>query len=173
MRLGTVTILNVETIVLEAEGIDSLYIHSNPVCAINSEVSNAYVYGTAVCNFNKNVTNLNILGETDINATVVGVGAVAHLKGSDSYHTYYEYYNFGANTLVIENGSVKTKTEYYSTVPSATSTPSAPAATTQPTTGTASGEYDSVPKTGDSYLALTLVGAAAVCLFTSYRLKRS
>lgn len=167
VQLANLTVLNASTFIFNTKGIDELYLHDG-ITIINCDVKNAYVYNESVCNFNKNVTNLNILGVADINATVAVIGTVNHVKGADNYKTYYEAYNFKPETLYIEKGSLRTEAANYSTTPSTTTTtpsttPSAPSA----------GEYDDVPKTGDSYLALMLVGAAAVCLFGSYRLKRS
>ncbi len=163
-HLKNLTILNANTVVVSAEGIDEVYQH-NGVCVFNTDVKDAYIYDTSVCNFNKNVTNLNIIGTYDINAQVNVVGKAGHVKGYDNYKVYYELYNFAPNTLCIINGALHTDPANYSTTASATTAPSTGSSS-------ASDDYDSVPKTGESHMILWLTGIAAICLFGSYKLRK-
>ena len=92
---------------------------------------------------------------------------------------------------MVENGSLKTSEEHYSTTPSssgqtasqpvtqesASQTQPAQTQTTQASSSQTSGqasadEYDDVPKTGDSNLVLYLTVAGAVCLLASYALRK-
>lgn len=168
VRLKNLTILNANTVIVSAKGIDEVYQH-NGVSVFNTDVKDAYIHDKSVCNFNKNVTNLNIIGTDDINAQVNVVGTAAHVKGYDNHKTYYECYNFAPNTVCIINGALHTDPAHYSTTPTATS------GTTAPSTGSssASGDYDDVPKTGESHMILWLTGIAAVCLLGSYKLRKN
>ena len=168
-HLKNLTILNANTVLVSAKGIDEVYQH-NGVCVLNTDVKDAYIYDTSVCNFNKNVTNLNIIGTDDINAQVGAIGKAGHVKAYDNHKVYYECYHFAPGTLCIINGALHTDPAHYST------TPSGPAAsgTTAPSTGnsSASGDYDDVPKTGESHMILWLTGIAAICLLGSYKLRK-
>ncbi len=168
-HLANLTILNTSTIVITTKGVDEYYQHDG-LCVLNGDVKNAYIYGNSTCNINNNVTNLNILGENDINANVGVVGTAAHVKGSDNFKVYYEGYNFAKDTVRIENGSLRTDPKNYSITAPTTSKP----ATTTPSTGSssASGDYDDVPKTGESNVVIWLTGIAVVCLLGSYKLRR-
>ena len=168
-HLANLTILNADTIIISTKGVDNYYQHDG-LCVLNGDVKNAYIYDRSVCNLNNNVTNLNILGANDINATVGVVGTAGHVKGSDNFKVYYEGYNFAKDTLCIEDGSLRTDPKNYSTTAPATSTPS----TSTPSTGNSStsGDYDDVPKTGESNMVIWLTGIAVVCLLGSYKLRR-
>lgn len=166
VHLKNLTILNANTVIVSANGIDEVYQHDG-VCVLNTDVKDAYIYDKSVCNFNKNVTNLNIIGTDDINAQIGVEGTADHVKGYDNYRVYYEYYNFAKNTVRIINGSMHTDAAHYSTTPSSTS--SAGSSSSSST----SGDYDDVPKTGESNMVIWLTGIAAVCLLGSYKLRRN
>lgn len=169
VHLKNLTILNANTVFVSAKGIDEVYQHDG-VCVFNTDVKDAYIYDTSVCNFNKNVTNLNIIGTDDINAQVGVVGKAGHVKGYDNHKVYYECYNFAPETVCIINGALHTDPAHYSTTPSG----SAVSGTTAPSTGnsSASGDYDDVPKTGESHMIFWLTGIAAICLLGSYKLRK-
>lgn len=184
VRLSNLTVINSDPLVLTAKGIDNCYILDQNVAAINGDVTNAYVYGISKCNFNSNVTNLEVIGNgsdlNNLNATVAVLGTVSHLKASDSDGVYFEYYNFPANKFYMENGTLKTDAAYYSTAapsgaPAPTAQPSANAqASAQTSSKPSSGDYDEVPKTGDSnHTILLLTGIAAVCLGAKFALKKA
>ena len=168
VHLKNLTILNANTVIVSANGIDEVYQHDG-VCVLNTDVKDAYIHDKSVCNFNKNVTNLNIIGTDDINAQVGVEGTADHVKGYDNHRVYYEYYNFAKNTVRIINGSLHTDAAHYSTTPSSTPAPNTPAAGSSST----SGDYDDVPKTGESNTILWLTGIAAVCLLGSYKLRNN
>lgn len=187
-RLSNLTVKSSDSLVITANGIDSCYILGNSTAAVNGDVTTAYVYGSAACNFNNNVTNLEVIGSgsdlNNLNATVAVVGTLSHLKASDSGDggIYFEYYNFPAGKFYMEYGTVKTEEQYYSKAPSGTQQ-TAPAGqqasqqtasqSKQPSTASPSGEYDDVPKTGESSLIFWLTGLAAVCLLASFTVRRA
>lgn len=187
VHLGNLTIKasNNETAVVHANGYDSVYVLGDTNAAINGDVAHAYVYGSASANFNSNVTTLEIIGtdngieNNNLHASVNVAGTVNHLIAKDNrdQSTFYEAYNFSAGKLVIEDGSLRTETQYYSKTASAETTPAAtpqPAATAAPSTPAASSssEYDNVPKTGESSAMIWLLGAAVVCLAGGYTIRR-
>lgn len=192
VRLSNLTVKasNNETVVVYANGYDSVYVLPNTVAAINGDVAHAYVYGNAKANFNNNITTLEMLGISDdplnnLHAYISCAGTVNHLIAKDDrdQSTYFDYYNFAAGKLAIEDGSVKTDAAYYSkTAPAAVvseqpeqpTQTAAPTQTTQPTSNAAasSSAYDDVPKTGDSPVLFWLLSVAAVCLFGGFALRR-
>lgn len=158
-----------------ANGVDNCYVIFNSYCATNGDVTNAYVYDSSVCNFNNNVTNLEVISTVSGLTSSIGVlGTVGHMKGYDSEKVYYDFYNFAANTFVMESGTLKTNAANYSTAPSA-ATQTTPAATqttqTSGSTTASSGEYDDVPKTGEWNPAWMLLAVAAVCGVMSKKLR--
>ena len=168
-----------------AKGYDAVYILDGSTASINGDVSHAYVYGSAHATFINNVDTLEMLGMgtglNNLHAYIGCQGTVNHLIAKDNVdqRTYFEYYSFAKNKLDIYDGSVKTEEQYYSkTAPAATeaaTTPEAPAATTATApaqSATASGEYDNVPKTGESALPLYLAGAAVLFVVSGYALRK-
>lgn len=178
VRLSNLTVKSSDPLSFTAKGIDNCYILDQNVAAINGDVTNAYVYGISKVNFNNNVTNLEVIGSgsdlNNLNATVAVVGTVSHLKASDSEGVYFEYYNFPAGKLYMENGTLKTDSANYSTsAPSGAAQPSAGQSSSQTSSKTSSGEYDDVPKTGESNVILWLSGIAAICFLGKLALKKS
>lgn len=170
--LSNLTILHGNTAVVTTKGVDHCFILNDSVAAINGDVKNAYVYDNARCTFNNNVDTLLISGTDDLHATVTVGGTVNHLTGSDSLKTHYDYYSFPAGKLVINDGSVKTdETLFSKTAPAAQPEAPAPAEPSQPQTP--SGEYDDVPKTGESKIIFYLLGISALCLIGRAYLKKT
>lgn len=173
VHLVNLSIVRATQAVVAAKSIDEFYALGNSVSAISGNVKNAYIYDGCLCNFNNNVSRLELLSENNVNlsATVAVAGTVGHLKASGSEFVHFEFYNFTANSLLIEDGHLKTLSTKYSEKPQAGTTP---AATPAPTTPSApAGEYDDVPKTGDfSISPLWFLGIAALCLTGQYSLKR-
>ena len=95
------------------------------------------------------------------------------VSGKDYKH--FEFYNFAANTLRIEEGELKTEKGNYSETPqAATTTPSTTTPSTSTGSNSSSGDYDDVPKTGDiRFNPLWLVLAAGICFIGAYRLKKN
>lgn len=177
VKLENLTIVHSTLAVITAKSINNFYAINDSVSAINGDVANAYVYDGCLCNFNNSVTNLYLCSEKNVNlaATVQVVGTVDYLKASGKDYTHFEFYNFEANSLLIEKGILKTVSSKYSSTPQATATP-APATTTPAASSSStasSGEYDEVPKTGDSILnPLWFLGIAALCIAGQYKLNK-
>lgn len=189
VRLGNLTVKTTATVLPKAKGYDAVYVLDGSTASISGDVSHAYVYGTARATFINNVDTLEMLGMgnnlNNLHAYIGCQGTVNHLIAREysDQSIYFEYYNFAKNTLNIEDGSVKTEEKYYSKTapaaavetPAATTAPAAtpaPAAATAPAQSTASGEYDNVPKTGESSLPYVFAGAAAICAAFGYGLRK-
>lgn len=178
VRLGNLSLTNASNAVITAKGYDECHIMQGTVASVNGAVSNAYVYGNGSCTFNSNVNTMHILGDTDIVANVSCKGTVDHLIGKDNSNTYYDFYNFAADKLLIENGSVKTEEAYFSktapltaSAPVASATVQTPAAPTQ-AANTSANDYDDVPKTGESSAIYLLLGISLLCFTGKYALKK-
>lgn len=169
VRLGNLTILHGSGTVVQTNGIDECFVLRDSVVAINGDIKNAYVYNNARCSFNDNVDTLQVTDDQGLHAYITVAGTVKHLTGSDPYQTYYDFYSFAKGKLVIEDGRVKTAETDYSTTPAAEQAPSAPKAPSQ----APSGEYDDVPKTGESNLVFYLLGISALCFAGRYCMKKA
>ena len=141
-RLGNLTV-NRTNVVISANGIDECHVQGDSAAAISGNVTNAYVYDNAACTFNNNVTNLRLIAtvENTVDTNVSVGGTVAY-----------------ASTA---NGGLMTDTSQYSTTGSGpAAAPQTPAQTTpaqsQNKAPASSGEYDDVPKTGESNLLVWL-----------------
>lgn len=173
-HLSNLTFENSPNVIVTANGIDDCYVLKGSVAAVNGDIKNAYVYDDARCTFNNNVEYLEIISSSfPLKANVTVGGAVGHLKAYDDVRVHYEWYQFRAGTLKIENGDLKTSDTNYSAMPaSATLQPAeaqpeadvtqSSAAAGQPSSAD---EYDDVPKTGDTASHGWLLAVAAVCLF--------
>ena len=177
LNLGTVKLSNltivsaVGPVVVYTGGIDQFFALAGTSVSINGDVNTASVYDDLVCNFNGNVGTLNFYVDGEINSIIGVGGTVGHLYGYniDEARVYYDFYNFKAGTLIIKDGGFCTPEENFSRTPSAVKNPTT---TPAPSTGSSSGEYDDVPKTGDSFLALYLLAAGFGCAGASYCLKK-
>lgn len=183
VNLGSITVVQAPVAsIITAKSTENCYIINNSVAAINGDVKNAYVYDASRCTFNNNVQNLEIIKpKADLlEATVSVAGTVDHLKGYGSGYTHYELYNFAANSLFIENGSLKTDKSKFSNTPVAaeptpapTAVPVAPSTPVTTTPSTPSDAYDDVPKTNDiRFNPLWFVGMAALSLAGACYLKK-
>lgn len=170
VRLSNVTVVGGNQIALvTANGIDAFYGINNCVAAINADVKNAYVYDEAFVTFNNNVERLEIIAEADAyNTITASAGTVGYAKAHYDGNVFYEVYNVAAGKFVSESSIVRTDAQFYST------TPSASASTGQTSSGqqtSSSGEYDDVPKTGESNMIFLLLGLSAVCFIGSRKLR--
>lgn len=168
VKLESLTILHADGAIITTKGINNLYALNESVSAVNGDVNYAAVYDDASLNINNNVDTLELLSNRyeNLNQTVAALGTVNHLKASGKSYVHFELYNFTKGSLLIDEGSLKTKSSNYSEVPAAaTAAPSAPSSSAD--------AYDEVPKTGDiRFNPLWLVAIAAVCLIGSYELKK-
>lgn len=188
VRLSNLTVIQNSSLVFHANAIDECYVLHDAKVAINGDVTNGYVYDNAVCTFNNNVNTLNILDDSGLHATVTVAGTVNHLIGKDTFQTYYDYYSFEAGKTEINDGRVKTDVKYYSTTAPAADSAQASqpaeqnAQTAQPADQNtqaaaqpkaSAGEYDDVPKTGESNIIFLLLGVSVFCFAGRYYLKRA
>lgn len=173
-RLGNLTITKNSHAVVSAPSIDEFYALEGSSSAITGNVTNAHTYDTAAVTFHSNVSFLELIdtkAQATGNITVAGTADHA-LRRTDSGYIYYEVYNVKAGKLVIDYATLETDPAYYSTTPTASQEATAPSAST-PNKPAASGEYDDVPKTGESNLIFWLSGIALLCLAGRKALKRS
>lgn len=183
VRLGNLTVRNSNMSVIHANGYDACYILGGSTAAINGDVTLAAVYGDNTrCTFNNNVKTLEITNNNDnkdASPVVTCGGTVDHLILHDPY-TDYHFYNIAAGKLVAEKANITTDKAYYTTEapaaatpPAATATPPAATATPPAATPVPAGEYDDVPKTGDTDIFLVLAGLSVVCLLGSYAVRKT
>lgn len=169
VRLGSLTIVQCPIAVIYTKGVDNFYSLGSSTAAINGDVTNAYIYDYSTINLNNNVSYLEIIreGADGLEATVRVLGTVGHAKAYDKSQTYFEWYDF------VENSFYSVKNSLYTDPSQRSATPSTTTTVTTPATTTPAGEYDAVPKTGDSrFNPLWLVGIATVCFAGSYVVKR-
>lgn len=163
-----------------AGGIDDCYVLAGTSGTVNCDVKNAYVYDTVTFNFNNNVTNLYLYADDKINSNLGVSGTVGHLLATslpnhEPYRLHFDYYDFPKDSLHFIDGAFKPnlgfKTpEEHAQQTSSTETVTAP---TNSAGNEYNDEYDDVPKTGQSYLYLWLLGASIICFAASAILKRS
>lgn len=159
-------------VVIFTGGVDECYVLGDSYAAINGDITNGYVYDDAACTFNNNVTNLHLIADkrNEVRMDVTVGGTVAYASTANKGGIINEYYNFTAGSFVYDDKSgLMTDSSKYSTTGSA---PAAAPAETAPTQETAqpqnntaadSGEYDDVPKTGESnVLFMILLAISAV-----------
>ena len=173
-RISNLTITQNSHVAISAPGYDEVYALSGSTSAITGDVSLAHLYDDAGVTFHSNVNKLELI---DTRAQSTGVATVAGTTGhalrrTDSGYIYYEAYNVMKGKLLIDGGFLVTDSAYYSTTPTASQEATAPSAST-PNKPAASGEYDDVPKTGESNLIFWLSGIALLCLAGRKALKRS
>ncbi len=184
VNLNNITFNHTYSAAVTAKSVENVYVLRDSVAAVNGDVVNAHVYDNAVANFNNNVTNLYITKERSGEQSIAVIGTVAYVKTSDAEKVYNEFYNFEANSFRQEKGILKTDPSKYSTVPGVPALPqqpvapvtpvdpAAPAAPVAPVVPAAGGEYDDVPKTGDSFvLPYVLFAAAGICFGGVYLLR--
>lgn len=176
--------------VISTGGVDECYVLGSSYAAITGSITNAYVYDDAVCTFNSNVTNLKLISsqENDVNTDISVGGTVAYASVSNPGGVLKEYYNFTANSFYYDHASgLMTDPSRYSTTGSAPAPAPAQGTTAQNTTasqtatqpqsgsGTSSGEYDDVPKTGENnllFVSLLALSAASFAGCMALNLKR-
>lgn len=183
VNLNNITFNHSYSATITAKSVENVYVLRDSVAAVNGDVVNAHVYDNAVVNFNNNVTNLYITKERSGEQSIAVIGTVGYVQTGDAEKVYNQFYNFQANSFRQEKGILKTDASLYSTTPVATQpaapvtpeTPAAPVTPSAPDTPAAStaGEYDDVPKTGDSFaLPYMLFAAAAFCFGGVYLLRK-
>ena len=160
-------------------GIDNCYFNRGTLGSITGTVTNAYVYGASLANFNNNVGNLYSYEiDSEPAPTIGSAGSVSYFVAQRSDGSIrHSGTNFKAATFFLDGGELTTDSDYYtqdiSSGPVSTVAQSTSAATQNTTSAASSNEYDAVPKTGETSLALWLCLTAAVCLSASLLLRRS
>lgn len=187
VRLSNLTICNTTgelAMVSATGGIDNCYFTNGSLASVTGDVTNAYVYGASVANFNNNVGNLyTYKDDPDAGPTVGVIGTVSYFMAEDTYDSNAPYgTNFAADSFRMENGDLNTDSAKYtrdvsggavtSAAQTAAQTPATPAPAPSGSSA-ASGEYDDVPKTGETAPILWLCLTAAVCFGGSLILKKS
>lgn len=181
VKLGNLTIVKTaSTVAVKTGGVSECYVLAGTSVSVSGNVDYAHIYDVASVTFAGNVTELISTAQKDAYDTNIGVtGTVGHYNAySIEYpRTFWNIYDVDANKLVVEDGTLKTLSYYYSLQPSAATTTvdNSAATTTAPTTTTttSASEYDDVPKTGeDASYAYLLLLAAAVCGAGSVMLRK-
>lgn len=179
IRLSNVTVTHNTSIVVKAATIDKCYVLSDSTAAINGDVTDAYVYDRSHVNFNNNVTNLYISSDTKDDAPEINVmGTVAYATYTLPGEPQFQYYNFIKGAFEFnDSGKIKSNVNYYQSEGNGpvSAAPAQPSVSEQQTaapsqtpassdSNASSGEYDDVPKTGESVpLYVWFLGAAAIC----------
>lgn len=164
VTLDNVTVVHGNNVVVAAKSIKDFYALNGSTSAISGNITNAYVYDNSLANFNSNVKNLSVINSKGdlLESTVAVAGTCDHVIASGKSYKHFELYNFKANTLLIDKGTLKTAAGNYSTTPSASS----------PSTSSDS-EYDDVPKTADNrFNPLWLLGLFVVCSFGGVAIRK-
>lgn len=169
-RLGNLTV-NRAHVVISTKGVDECHVHGDSYAAISGDIANAYVYDNGICTFNNNVTNLRLVSteKNTVRTEVSVAGTVDYVSVANPGGIYEQYYNFAAGTFFFTAGSgLMTDPANYSkdgTAPAASAPAASPAPAQNPAPAkTSSGEYDDVPKTGESHLIPWLFLLSGVCL---------
>lgn len=168
-RLGNLTV-NRTNVVISATSIDECHVHGDSAAAISGNVTNAYVYDNAACTFNNNVTNLRLIAtvENTVDTNVSVGGTVAYASTANGGGILNEYYNFAAGSFYFDTYSgLMTDPSQYSTTGNGPAAAPQTAQTAAPSQGQAtssssSGEYDDVPKTGESNLLIWLFAGMTI-----------
>ncbi len=164
VKLSNLTIRPTGTALITTKGIGELYVLKDTVGSITGDITNAYIYENARVNLNSNVGKLTVSADSNVTATITVEGTVGSATITEGSKTLYEFANFPKKTYVQESGFVRFPVETY--LVGANNKPAAPAATAapaKPAKPAASGDYDDVPKTGDSFSSLWYLAAAVVC----------
>lgn len=153
-------------------GIDNCFFLNNTNGSVTGNVFNAYVYGASTANFCSNVTNLYSHNDNPEGDPKIGVtGTVAYFQSENINQNYQPCgTDFTANTFLLENGKLATRSSDYTQDISGGPVTTASQSASKPS---ASNEYDAVPKTGESSPAIWLSLIAASCLSVSLLLRRS
>lgn len=180
-KLGSLTIHQGVTAIVKMAGADKVYVLAGSTSAITGDVKSAVVYDKAVCTFNSNVTDLvlNTSGSKASSLTVGGTLGRFCVYSLTEEKKEYEFFDVEKGAFVMTDGVNYTpdnkrkaaasddynKTMNEQTTATAPTTPSAP-------TSTDAGDYDKVPKTGDSYIALYLGLASVLCAAGAMALRK-
>lgn len=185
LNLGSIKLSNLTVVttakhtIIFSGDITDAFILGNTSVSLNCNVTNGHVYDPAVASFNGNVQNLTLYKDghnANTNISCAGVVDQYRLASMDGSYTYFQIYNFHEGKFQVMNGNVTTPDWAFSwNAPAAAAPTQAPAAAPAPQPqqpAQSSGQYDSVPKTGDSSMMIALLSAASLCMAGSFTLKR-
>ena len=171
-KISNLTICDADKLtVIFCGDVDLFFAHGGTQVSVNCNVNTAHVYDDATANFNGNVGTLNFYADGVINSILGVSGTLGHFRGTNFEGTevLYDFYDFKENTFQFYEHGFQTPEGNFSRTPVAVQPPVSPT----PSTGnTSSGEYDDVPKTGESNLAIYLLLASVLCAGASIRLKK-
>lgn len=173
LHLSNLTVsANVFTMISVGSVDECIFLQSTK-CSLTGQVNYAFIFDPCLVNFNSNVQTIDIqVPETNCESTVGCSGTVGSMRVLFGNNSSYTMYNFKPDTLYFEEGSLKTAQGNFTMTPPA-ATP-APAPTSAPQApGGSSGEYDKVPKTGESNAFVWLLAAALLCTAVSLEAKRA
>lgn len=187
VSLSNLTILGAQAyVVVTTNGVTDFYASYNSIASVAGNIQNAYVYDHAQVTFNGNIGYLEVNAHPDSYALATCTGTVGHVLGHYDGTVYYDVYNVAAGKLEIEEMTLETEAQYYSTTPGAapatTQETASQSNTTSGNTSTSSSastsqadsdEYDDVPKTGESPVVFWLLGIAVASFAGSRALKKA
>lgn len=180
-KLGELTFCNTAMTVVYTGGISNCNVLAGSSCSVNGNVDNAHVYDVSAVTFTGNVTELiATANESEFDSNIGCQGTVGHFHAYsiNQPKSFHNIYNVAKGKLEVSDGNLVTSDSYFdrngtvNTNPAPAPATPAPAA---PGNSGSSGEYDSVPKTGDRAFAVCLLAltASALCFAGSAALKKS
>lgn len=193
-RLANLTVHQNVNAVIHTGGVQDCYVLAGNYSAISGDVVNAHLYDKVTCTFNGNVSEMTLHVEGDPTSSITCSGTVGHFYCAIPFRTYYQMYNVKEGKFNIVNGYSQMPDWDYSSTPSEETTPAPeqqPAADQQPApapdqseaastpaepsapASSADSEYDAVPKTGQNYLYLWLLGISALSFAGCVILKKT
>lgn len=174
LHLSNLTVSTEVFTMISVGSVDECIFHQSTKCSLTGRVNYAFIFDPCLVNFNSDVQSIEVsVPEATCGSTVGCSGTVGSMKVLFSNNSSYTMYNFKPDTLYFEEGSLKTaQGNFTMTPPAATPTPTTPASAPQAPGGSA-GEYDEVPKTGESNAFVWLLAAALLCTAVSLGAKRA
>lgn len=173
--LGSLTIYNGALAVVKTGGVTNAYVLAGSTAAITGDVANAYLYDSTTCTFNSNVNELVLYSGAEATSNISCGGTVEHFLRCATDNTLYcQFYHIAKGQMKLVNGSYQVPDWAYDTTGQYASNKNQN--TTNTTTNTENkndaNEYDDVPKTGDSFAVVWLLGASVLCFAASEYFKR-
>lgn len=187
-RLANLTVHQNVSAVIHTGGVQDCYVLAGNYSAISGDIANAHLYDKLTCTFNGNVSEMTLYVEGDPSSNITCSGTVGHFYCAIPSRTYFQIYSIAEGKFNIANGFSQIPEWAFSNTPPEGSAPEPPAPAETPApdqSGEPSApapsspapsddsEYDSVPKTGQNYLYLWLLGVSASAFAGSAILKRT
>ena len=165
---------NTKTSFVFAGSVKDCYVLGGSTGTVNCNVENAYVYDTVVFNFNGNVKEMYVEAGDNLRSSIGSEGTVKHLYvfSSSRDAILLNHYDFVKGALYIQEGVFLPQGAFLTAQDHDAGLTLLPDEAPG-SSSASSGEYDDVPKTGQSNLYLWLLCASAMCFAGSRALKRS